>query len=146
MRILTLALMASVAIASTHAAMAGQRDKPSTPKPPLGIDSPSAAKPDYLIMHASAVGGSAKKLMVQIKNDAAVNSPAGAAVKAANMTGASPGTGVAPIPPIPAGGFVWVAVVLDKPARPGDRILVMADHNTAVAETKENNNKYGFAW
>lgn len=145
MRVLTLMLMAAVALTATQAAAAGQRIQPAKPGAQLKLDAPPAVKPDYVILHADNVGGSSTKLMVQVKNDSAVNSPAGAALKATNKTAPS-GVGVAAIPPIPAGGFVWIPVELNKPARPGARIMVVADHTKKVSEAKENNNRYAFNW
>lgn len=146
MRVLTLMLMAAVALTATQAAATGQRLQPAKPGAQLKLDAPAAVKPDYVILHADNVGGSSTKLMVQVKNDSAVNSPAGAALKATNKTGVPSGSGVAAIPPIPAGGFVWIPVELNKPARPGARIMVVADYSKKVAEAKENNNRYAFSW
>jgi len=122
--------------------------KPGAPTPPSPIlqkKAPAPVLPDFVILHASAIGGSDNAFMVEVKNAGAVNSPA-AHLRARNMVGGNNGAALAQIPAIKAGGFEWVKVELNRPARAGNRILVEADYNKAVAETKENNNNYAFNW
>lgn len=146
MRSFTCALIASLALTVAGNAVAQNRAPVQpTPAPALQLNTPNAAKPDFVILHASAVGGKNDVFMVQVKNDGIVNSPA-AHLRSGNKTGTN-GKALTPIPPIKAGQFIWVKVELNKAARPGDRILVEADYNKAVAETKENNNNnYAFNW
>ncbi|MEO3427888.1 CARDB domain-containing protein [Pelagibius sp. CAU 1746] len=143
MRIVTLALMGAIALASAVDASAQTRVKPQQPTPPAPTFQKQAPKPDFLILHASAIGGTTNQFMVQVKNAGAANAP-GALLQSVNMANGNSGAATTPVPPIKAGQFVWVKVELNKRARPGDRILLFADHNNAVAEIKETNNKYGF--
>lgn len=145
MRTLASALLGALALASMDAALAQSRLQPDTPKPPVLQLQKQAPKPDFVIMHASAIGGSATEFMVQIKNAGAVDSP-GALLQANNMTPGNSGAATTPFVPIKAGQFIWVKVELNKRARKGNRIMLFADHNNAVAEVKENNNKYAFNW
>lgn len=145
MKSMTFALLAALAIGSTQMAVAAERAKPVPAGAQLKLKAPPAAKPDFVIQHASAIGGSDTQFMVKIKNAGAVNSP-GALLQASNATGVAPGNATDPYLPIKAGQFIWVKVELNKPARKGDRILLFADHNNAVAEIKETNNKYAFNW
>lgn len=144
MRILTIALMAAVALTSLQAASAQTRLQPQHAPQGLTLQK-QAPKPDFVILHANAIGGKNDQFMVQIKNAGAVNSPA-AHMRSRNMNPGNTGAALTAIPAIKAGQFVWVKVELNRPARPGDRILAEADYNTAVAETKENNNNYAFNW
>ncbi|NIA71003.1 hypothetical protein HBA54_20595 [Pelagibius litoralis] len=143
MKTLTFALLAALAFGSIHSATAADRAKPGQPTPPGLTYQKKAAKPDFVILHAGSVGGTSNELMVQIKNAGTVNSP-GALLQANNMAPGNSGAATTPFIHIKAGQFIWVKVVLNKPARKGDRIILFADHNNAVAETKENNNKYAF--
>jgi hypothetical protein len=145
MRILTLALTAAVALSSLQAASAQTRVQPSPPAPPGLTLQKQAPKPDFVILHASAIGGKNNEFMVQVKNAAAADSPK-AFLRSSNKTAGNKGVALTAIPAIAAGKFEWVKVVLTEPARPGDRILVEADYNKAVAETKEHNNNYAFNW
>jgi len=140
LRIVTHALIASLALSLAGTALAETR----APAPSGLTLQKQAPKPDFVILHASAIGGKNDQFMVQVKNDGAANSPA-AHLRSGNKTGAN-GKALTPLPPIKAGQFVWVKVELNKAARPGDRILVEADYNKAVAKTKENNNNYAFNW
>lgn len=147
MRILTLALMGALALATFDGAAAQTRVKPGAPSPPpptLTLKK-QAPKPDFVILNAAAIGGSNNAFMVQVKNAGAANSPA-AHMRARNMANGNTGVALGQIPAIKTGQFVWMKVELNRPARPGDRILLEADYNTAVAETKENNNNYAFNW
>jgi hypothetical protein len=148
MRILALALAAGLALTAVQAASAQTRVQPLQPTPPaptLQKKAPAPAKPDFVILHAGAVGGSNNKFMIQVKNDGPADSP-NAFLRNRNMAPGNVGVALTAVPAIKAGQFVWVQAELNKPARPGDRILVEADYNTAVAETKENNNNYAFNW
>ena len=144
MRTVSYALIASLALSLTAAAQAQTRVQTQTPPPGLVLQK-QAPKPDFVILHASAIGGKSDEFMVQVKNDGAVNSPT-AKMRSRNMTPGNNGAAVNILPPIKAGQFVWVKVVFNEPVRPNQRILVEADHNKAVAETKENNNNYAFNW
>jgi hypothetical protein len=148
MRTLALTVMAVLALASAQAASAQTRVQPTPPTPPaptLQKKAPAPAMPDFVILHASAIGGKDNQFMVQVKNAGAANSPA-AHLRSRNMASGNTGAALTSVPPIKAGQFVWVKVELNKSARPDNRILVEADYNKAVAETKENNNNYAFNW
>lgn len=148
MRILAFTLATAIAFTAVAGASAQTRVQPTPPKPPVSSfqkKAPAPAKPDYVIEHASAIGGKDNEFMVKVKNASSVNAP-GALLQSVNMAKGNSGAATTPFPPIKAGQHVWVKVVLNKPARAGDRILVFADHNNAVAEINEKNNKYAFNW
>ncbi|GAB4392326.1 MAG: hypothetical protein Tsb0032_07520 [Kiloniellaceae bacterium] len=139
------ALLGALILATAAGASAQTRLQPAKPTPPGLTLQKQAPKPDFVIEHASAIGGSNNQFMVKVKNAGAVNSPA-AKLRSGNKTPGNNGVALSAIPAIKAGQHAWVKVELSKPARPGDRILVEADYNKAVAETKEKNNNYAFNW
>ena len=145
MRLLTIALTGALAMTALQAASAQTRTQPQQTTPPGLTLQKKAPKPDFVIEHASAIGGKDNQFMVKVKNASSANAPS-ALLQSNNMAKGNSGAATTPMPPIKAGQFVWVKVELNKPARPGDRILLFADHNNAVAEIKEKNNKYGFNW
>jgi hypothetical protein len=145
MRILTIALMAAVALTSLQAASAQTRVKPQeTPPPGMSLQK-KAPMPDLHIPHAGSVGGSDTKFMVQVKNSGAVDSPA-AQLRGKNMNPHRLSVTLAQVPPIKAGQFVWVAMELDTPARRHDSLQLRVDPNNAIAESDEGNNFRLFNW
>lgn len=144
MRILSLALTAAVALTSLQAASAQTRVQPQQAPQGLTLQK-QAPKPDFVILHASAIGGKNDQFMVQVKNDGAADSPA-AQLLGSNTNVHRASQAVVPVPPIKAGQFVWVKVELPKAAQSGDRMSARVDHKNAVAESNENNNFRLFNW
>jgi hypothetical protein len=138
-------LIAALALSLTAGANAQNRvQMKPTPLGPTVLNK-AAPKPDFKILHASAIGGKDNQFMVQVKNDGPADSPA-AKLQGRNTNVHRSSQAVVPLPPIKAGQFVWVKVELPKAAKQGDRMSVRVDHNNAVAEIDENNNFRLFNW
>lgn len=145
MRTVSYALIASLALCLAAGANAQTRVQPKPTPPGPTVLNKAAPKPDFLILHASAIGGKNNQFMVQVKNDGPANSPA-AKLQGRNTNVHRSSQAIVPLPPIKAGQFVWVKVELPKAAEQGDRMSVRVDHNNAVAETNEDNNFRLFNW
>lgn len=144
MRILTLVVTAAVALSTLQAASAQTRIQPSKPTPTVDSvkqKAPARARPDLVIANTLKVGPDEFK--VYIKNQGVANCPK-TGMKVSNTS--SGGTGILQIPALTAGSGQWVLAKIWPNVKDGDRFVLVADHDNAVAEIKENNNTYAFNW
>lgn len=141
MKTFAYALVAALALGATQTAVAAERAKPSQPTAQTLKVQPYGAKPDLVIANTLKVGPDEFK--VYIKNQGNAHCPQ-TGMKVTNAS--SGGTGILQIPALPAGNGEWVLAKIWPNVKDGDRFLLVADHNNAVAEIKENNNKYAFNW
>lgn len=140
MKTFAYALIAALALGATHTAAAAERAKPSTQMSPA-FKVEKRALPDLAIANILKVGPDEFK--VYVKNQGTANCPM-TGMKVSNTTRG--GTGILQIPALPVGHGKWVLAKIWPDVQKGDKFVLVADHNNAVAELKENNNTHAFNW